>query len=395
MRRFGSAVCVIALLLTSVAMADGQQIYWVQASFGEAKIRMCDTAGNVLSTALLAPGSLPQGLALHVRTSSLFWGSGAYVNAHIVRTPQTFSTSDPLPGGGSGSFIQGVALDTVAGKVYWTTSYVQLGCTVRRANLDGTGEDTLIAYAPNGIQNLRGIALDLQHHTMYWSDFGAGVIRSATLDGANVQDILTGLAGPVGIAVDAAGGSLYWCEANGHVIKRANLDGSLPSTIVSGIGSPQYIAVDHQSNMLVWTELGGYGHGKIRRAALDGARVQKLVGDRVQDGVEYPSGIAVLGSSPATSVEESRLPAEFALKQNYPNPFNPSTTIAYALPRPVHVNLSVYDILGRQVSLLVDEEKDAGVYAVKFDARGLASGVYIYRLHAGTFMEARGLVIAK
>jgi hypothetical protein len=395
MRRFGSSVCVIVFMLTSAVMADGQVIYWVQASYGGAKIRMCDTVGNSLSTASLAPFSLPHGLALHARSSSLFWGSGTYAMAHIVRTAQTFTTSDTLPNGGLGSSFQGVALDTMAGKVYWTTSKIGQGCSVRRANLDGTGEETLISYAPGGVQNLRGIALDLLHHKMYWSDFGAGVIRSASLDGADVQDILAGLAGPVGVALDVTGGRVYWCEANGHVLKRANLDGSLPSTIVSGIGSPQYLAVDHRSKMVFWTELGGYGHGKIRRASLDGANVQTLLGDSAADAVEYPTGIAVLGSSTATDVEESGMPVEFALKQNYPNPFNPSTTIAYTLPRPVHVSLSVYDILGRQVSLLVDEDKDAGGYEVKFDARGLASGVYIYRMQAGAFTEARGLVIAR
>lgn len=100
-------------------------------------------------------------------------------------------------------------------------------------------------------------------------------------------------------------------------------------------------------------------------------------------------------SSTGVSGSGDRSPGSFTLEQNYPNPFNPSTTITYELPGPVHVTLGVYDILGRQVAWLVDENKDAGVYRVKFDARGLASGVYIYRLQAGTFTEARGLVIAK
>lgn len=395
MRHCLSILGVIACMLTAAAMAEGQQIYWVQSTYDGAKIRTCDTLGNALSTASLATGSLPHGLALHVRSSSLFWGSGAFTMAHIVRTAQTFATSDTLPNGGLGSSIQGVALDTIAGKVYWTTTRIGQGCSIRRANLDGTAEEVLISSAPNGVQNLRGIALDLQHQRMFWSDLGAGVIRSATLDGANPLDILTGLAGPIGVALDVPGGKVYWCEANGHVIKRANLDGSSPSTVVSGIGSPQYLAVDRQSKMVFWTELRGNGHGKIRRATLDGANVQTILGDRAADAVEYPSGIAVLGSGSTTGVEESRPPAVFALRQNYPNPFNPSTTIAYELPGPVHVRLSVYDILGRQVSLLVDEDKDAGVYHVTFDARGLASGVYIYRLQAGTYTEARGLVIAK
>jgi glucuronoarabinoxylan endo-1,4-beta-xylanase len=83
------------------------------------------------------------------------------------------------------------------------------------------------------------------------------------------------------------------------------------------------------------------------------------------------------------------------LYQNYPNPFNPSTTIKYELPRTSQVNLSVFDILGREVSLLVNDKRDAGVYEVKFDGSNLASGVYVYRLMAGGVVQSRKLMILK
>ncbi len=79
--------------------------------------------------------------------------------------------------------------------------------------------------------------------------------------------------------------------------------------------------------------------------------------------------------------------------QNYPNPFNPSTTIAYALPKSSDVRLSVCDMLGREASVLVNERKDAGVHEVKLHASGLASGVYVYRLQAGEFVQTRKLVL--
>jgi hypothetical protein len=89
------------------------------------------------------------------------------------------------------------------------------------------------------------------------------------------------------------------------------------------------------------------------------------------------------------------VPQRFSLAQNYPNPFNPSTTIKYELPKSSHVSLSVYDILGREVSLLVNERRDAGVYEVKFDGSNLASGVYFYRLQAGDFVAAKKLLLIK
>jgi hypothetical protein len=98
--------------------------------------------------------------------------------------------------------------------------------------------------------------------------------------------------------------------------------------------------------------------------------------------------------TPLVGVEhESRIPAQFVIHQNYPNPFNPSTTITYALPKSSDVRLSVCDMLGREVSVLVNERKDAGVHEVKFDASGLASGVYLYRLQAGEFVQTRKLVL--
>ena len=92
---------------------------------------------------------------------------------------------------------------------------------------------------------------------------------------------------------------------------------------------------------------------------------------------------------------QQEVPQDFMLLQNYPNPFNPSTTIKYELPRASQVTLSVYDILGREVSVLVNERKDAGVYEVKFDGANYASGVYFYRLQAGDFVQSKRLLLLK
>jgi hypothetical protein len=95
---------------------------------------------------------------------------------------------------------------------------------------------------------------------------------------------------------------------------------------------------------------------------------------------------------PAGTIET---PKSFALRDNYPNPFNPSTTISFELPKPSDVRLSVYDVLGREVSVLVNERKGVGVHKVKFDASGLPSGAYFCRLRAGDFMATRKLMLLK
>ncbi|MEM1127003.1 MAG: LamG-like jellyroll fold domain-containing protein [Bacteroidota bacterium] len=93
--------------------------------------------------------------------------------------------------------------------------------------------------------------------------------------------------------------------------------------------------------------------------------------------------------------EPTELPRAFALSQNYPNPFNPATTIAYALPEAAQVELVVYDVLGRQVMTLVRAEQQAGQYEVVFDASHLASGLYLYRIQAGTHKAVKKMMLVK
>jgi hypothetical protein len=89
------------------------------------------------------------------------------------------------------------------------------------------------------------------------------------------------------------------------------------------------------------------------------------------------------------------VPGGFRLEQNYPNPFNPSTKIEFALPRTEDVRLTVYDVLGREVAVLVNEEKPAGSYRVTFDARGIPSGTYFYTLKSGAFTVTKSMVVLK
>jgi hypothetical protein len=98
------------------------------------------------------------------------------------------------------------------------------------------------------------------------------------------------------------------------------------------------------------------------------------------------TGVEVVGST---------IPEGYRLEQNYPNPFNPSTTIEFALPRSEKVLLTVYDVLGREVALLVNEEKPAGVYRATFEAKGLPSGTYFAALRAGSFTSTKPMLLVK
>jgi len=89
------------------------------------------------------------------------------------------------------------------------------------------------------------------------------------------------------------------------------------------------------------------------------------------------------------------LPTSFSLQQNYPNPFNPTTTINYSVPKTSMVTIRVFDVLGREVATLVNENKPVGNYSVQFNANKLTSGVYFYKMEAGSFTQTKKIVLLK
>jgi hypothetical protein len=112
--------------------------------------------------------------------------------------------------------------------------------------------------------------------------------------------------------------------------------------------------------------------------------------------IVHPNAISVFNEDGVTSVrEEHQLPNAFKLQQNFPNPFNPSTSIQYELNSRQFVTLKVYDVLGNEVAILINEEKPAGIYEVKFNGTGLPSGIYFYRLQTESFIETKKMVLLK
>ena len=92
---------------------------------------------------------------------------------------------------------------------------------------------------------------------------------------------------------------------------------------------------------------------------------------------------------------DANLPQTFSLNQNYPNPFNPTTDMEFALPVAGHVNLTIYNVLGQEVTALVDEHYEAGVHTVQWDAGRYSSGVYFYRLTTDSFSDTKKMVLLK
>jgi hypothetical protein len=142
---------------------------------------------------------------------------------------------------------------------------------------------------------------------------------------------------------------------------------------------PDVVGIDQGPEIIM---IENYRTGKVWKRFMQNADVQR--------------GLAVMGFRSVNSVPESaEAPAGFRLDQNYPNPFNPSTTIRYALPRRSFVTLTVLNALGQRVALLESGERDAGIHEVTFDGSNLASGVYVYRVQAGTFAETKKALLVR
>jgi hypothetical protein len=120
----------------------------------------------------------------------------------------------------------------------------------------------------------------------------------------------------------------------------------------------------------------------------------------------YGSAVYVLSDSvirltvPSLTLVEAQpgpnpVPREFMLSQNFPNPFNPSTSIQFAIPTKQFVMLKVYDILGRVVATLVNERKEAGRYAVQWNASGSSSGIYFCTIRAGSFVQTNKMLLVR
>jgi hypothetical protein len=150
-----------------------------------------------------------------------------------------------------------------------------------------------------------------------------------------------------------------------------------------------------------WTPVDwlGFPHGYVFFPfTLTGDEVSVLIGTPAADygDIVIGGGVWRRPLSEIVSVSQApEFPKAFRLDQNYPNPFNPSTTIRYSLPHKSQVLLTVYNTLGQQVAILVQAQQEAGSYEVKFDGSALASGMYFYRIQAGSYVNTKKLLLLK
>lgn len=126
--------------------------------------------------------------------------------------------------------------------------------------------------------------------------------------------------------------------------------------------------------------------------------IKPPVGQTTHVGTWFLVDHFMFDNLPITGIHQSEtdvIPEQFSIEQNYPNPFNPTTNINFSLPEASFVSLKVYNLQGEEVSILVNEQLNAGVYTADWDASGLASGTYFYVIRAGNFVQSRKMLLMK
>ena len=163
--------------------------------------------------------------------------------------------------------------------------------------------------------------------------------------------------------------------------------------ISAGGDSLGSVILDQNKGSGIWTSLGRYtlpANVQIQVQVIDNS---PPASDRVlrADAIKFQ----LVPLTPVADKPLSGIITDFILSQNFPNPFNPTTTIAYQITKPGQVSLKVFDILGREVAMLVNSEQPPGLYTQRFDASQISSGIYFYQLIAPGVNETRKMLITK
>jgi alpha-tubulin suppressor-like RCC1 family protein len=264
----------------------------------------------------------------------------------------------------------------------------------------GTGEDFSFCFTSAGV------------YTFGSNQFGQ-LGRSANSGTTNPNHTPAVLTPPSGITswstMSAGAFHVVATGSTGSDVKAfswgSNRYGQLGRSANSGTTTPNPVPTEvAKINSEAWIQVvAGYQHTLASTGAMDNPRFSAC-GLNQWGELANPAGIGTMNPNPAwvafgTPVsavgDGEELPWEFTLEQNFPNPFNPSTMIRYTLARSAAVSLRVFNLVGEEVATLVDEYQGPGTREVVFDATGLASGVYLYELRAGTLAATKKLVLLR
>jgi hypothetical protein len=194
-------------------------------------------------------------------------------------------------------------------------------------------------------------------------------------------------------------------------VNRAPVFTVVPDYVVAVVNVPtplvyrfQYVAVDPDGNNVSYSLIAGPVGSAIDAVSgvftwaptVDQTQHVYTVTIQATDGLLSSTTSQFIGASPIVSVQKlNEVPTNYSLSQNYPNPFNPTTSIQFGIPKEGFVKLSVFNVIGQEIKVLVNENMSAGNYKVNFDASKLNSGMYLYRIEAKDYTSVRKMLLVK
>jgi len=287
----------------------------------------------------------------------------------------------------------GLAIRPSTGKLFTTFPSVSITNLVKVNSANGSS----FKYSKIWISNMNSIAFDLNDDLYSAIDTNGILFRINPKSGDTVRVGLTGISNLTGLAVNPLNYQLWGISNNGNVYKINKTNAT--STLVGSTGftNSKSIAFNLSGKLF---GVNGTASQISNLYAIDTAiGAGTLIGSTGKRGI---TGITFL-AYPVTEVKTSEvIPEKYELSQNYPNPFNSITNIKFQIPycnscegRNPIVIIKVFDLLGKEVRTLVNERKNSGTYRVSFDAGGLSSGVYFYKMLSGDFSDVKRMILIK
>ena len=328
---------------------------------------------------------------------------------------------------------------------YSNSSWTQIG-----SDIDGEAADDLSGRSVSmnsagdriaiGAMYNDGTASDAGHVRVYeysnssWTQIGSDIDGEAASDGSGRSVSMNSAGDRVAIGASGNDGSgdgaghvrVYeysnssWTQIGSDIDGEAASDGSGYSVSMNSagdrvaIGAPWndgtasdagHVRVYEYSNSN-WSQVGFDIDGEAAGDYSGTSVSMNSAGDRVAIGAMYNDGTASdaghvrVYSLTELFIDNRMMPTEYAIHQNYPNPFNPVTTLRYDIPENAMINITIYDMLGRQVKTLINQTQDAGYRSVIWDAtndygKPVSAGVYLYQIQAGEYMQTKKMVLLK
>ena len=259
---------------------------------------------------------------------------------------------------------------------------------VLRYQLDGTFVDE---FTSMGVPQSIGLDWDSDGN-LYVSSYTGDHVRKFDSNGNDLGLFVnSNLVGPTNIWFDD-GGDLLISDYNGTAVKRFDSNGNYINDFLTGLSNSEGVDFFPNGDILI----GNGATSSVKLFDSSGNYIEDLISSGA--GNLLTPNAVVIRENGVVSVSEEENNFDdhsFVLEQNYPNPFNPSTKIKFSVASESQVVIKVYNLLGKEVAVLMNEKKTPGFYELNFGGEKLPSGIYVYRLEAGSFSSSKKMILLK